>query len=148
MATFAAAPIVLFTAGPAAAAPDDVTLTASARGQTVTTTVTNNTGADIYCAVIGMKPGQHPERDPIAFSVGFVDGEFVPVAIAAGTRSIDFRGVPQGDYLVDWGCRDNVREVWGTPLMYSLSATAQAVPVTVARDDCFGSACLPTGFGS
>ncbi|MHD0283810.1 hypothetical protein [Rhodococcus aetherivorans] len=148
MATFAAAPIVLFTAGTAGAAPEDVTSTASTRGQTVTTTITNRTGTDIYCGVIGMKPGQHPERDPIAFSVGFVDGEFVPVAITPGTHSIDFRAVPEGDYLVDWGCRDNVREVWGTPLMYSLSATAQPVPVTVARTDCFGSACLPTGFGS
>lgn len=92
-------------------------------------------------------PGLHPEHDPIAFSVGFVDNEFEPVTISPGTHAIAFQRVPEGDYVVDWGCTDNVREVWGTPLMYSLSATAEPVSVTVVAEDCFGSACLPPAFG-
>ncbi|RZK74758.1 MAG: hypothetical protein EOP28_02335 [Rhodococcus sp. (in: high G+C Gram-positive bacteria)] len=53
IATLAAAPLALFTAGPAAAAPDGVIFTASASGNTLTTEITNNTGADVYCFQYG-----------------------------------------------------------------------------------------------
>ncbi|MDF3312268.1 hypothetical protein P3H15_45775 [Rhodococcus sp. T2V] len=69
---------------------------AAAAGSTVTTTITNNTGADLFCMVYGTTPGTNPEVDPIAFSAGLGDkltgGAPDPVTIPAGGSPAPPRG--------------------------------------------------------
>ncbi|MBC2644809.1 MULTISPECIES: hypothetical protein [unclassified Rhodococcus (in: high G+C Gram-positive bacteria)] len=142
LAVFAAVPAVaLLTAGTAAAAPEDVALTATVSGSTVTTTITNNTGADVFCMIYGTKPGTNPEVDPITFSAGLGDwlegAALDPVKIPAGGGPLTYPDIPVGEYQVDWACVNNYsgepgHEEWGTPGAISAYATTQPVLVTVS----------------
>ncbi|MDH6290869.1 hypothetical protein [Rhodococcus opacus] len=152
-AVAAAAPLAFLTAGTAAAAPQDVALTASAAGSTVITTIANNTGADLFCMVYGTTPGTNPEVDPIAFSAGLGDkltgGSLDPVTIPSGGGPLTFPDIPVGEYQVDWACANNYsgqpgHEEWGTPSAISASATAEPVHVTVSA----APPSVPSLFGS
>jgi hypothetical protein len=148
----APAPLTLLAAGSAAVAPDDVALSASASGGTVTRTITNNTdGADLFCMVYGTIPGTSPEVDPLAFSAGLGEiltgGALDPVTVPAGTSPLTFPGILVGEYQVDWVCANNLssqpmHEEWGTPSAISIHATVQPALVTVdatpARPPLFG----------
>ena len=145
----AAGPLALFLAAPAAADPPDVTLTAAVAGSTVTTTITNDTGADIVCGLGGLHAADdivNPESVAVFHASN--------VVIGPGPRDFVFDAVPDGDYLVHWICSENAGpgdEVWGSaPLpetAYAKPATAEPLPVTVSTETCFGSVCLPPGLG-
>ncbi|RYF42750.1 MAG: hypothetical protein EOO27_44920 [Comamonadaceae bacterium] len=154
IAVFAAPlPAALLAAGSAAAAPNDVALTATASGSTVAATITNNTGTDLFCMVYGTTPGTNPEVDPIAFSAGLGDklsgGALDPVTIPAGGGPLTFPYVAVGEYQVDWACANNYsgqpgHEEWGTTSAISANATAEPVLVTVSA----AAPSWPSIFGS
>ncbi|MEV0946682.1 hypothetical protein [Rhodococcus sp. NPDC049939] len=133
---FCAGLFAVFTAGPAAANVDDVTLAASVSGSTVTTTITNATEEGVVCGVVGLDAVDdvtNPESVAI-FRAANED-------IGPGSRDFVFADVPDGDYLVHWICRDNdgpEEGVWGSsPLpeaAYALTATAQPLPLRVSTE--------------
>lgn len=148
-AVAAAAPLALLSSGTAGAAPEDVSVVATAKGSTVTLAVTNNAGGDIECAAVLVEPGSTIEDvDNISFlySVGFANREFAPVPLAPGVGQLQIRNVADGDYQVEWGCRSLRGGVWGTEMAWSQSATTAPTFISVsAPSSPFGSASL---FGS
>lgn len=134
-------------AGAANAAPGEpsaVTLTASARGTAVTTTLHNESGSDLQCVLYATTPGSDPFEEGFVFSQGAGDilaggrVEFFP--LQQGATAITFRNIPAGQYDVDWGCRDAAGTTWGTTSAWSSGATTQPTPVTVVAP--------PSRFGS
>lgn len=135
------AAIVCAQAGTATAAPDEVAITASSDGNSVTVTVGNNTADKIFCTVFGNTAGGvDPAQDPIDFSIGMgsvlTGGQLEPVTFPIGTTPLTFADVPAGQYQVDWACANNNvgdagHEEWGTPLAISAQATTQPTLVTV-----------------
>ncbi|WP_458682475.1 hypothetical protein [Prescottella equi] len=149
VAVAAAAPLALLSAGTAGAAPEDVSVVATAKGSTVTLAVTNNAGGEIECGAVLVEPGSTIEDvDNMSFlySVGFANREFAPVPIAPGVSQLQIRNVADGDYQVEWGCQRLHVGVWGTEMAWSQSATTAPTFVSVsAPSSPFGSASL---FGS
>ncbi|WP_157662939.1 hypothetical protein [Prescottella equi] len=148
-AAVAATPLVLLSAGTAGAAPEDVSVVATAKGSTVTLAVTNNAGDDIECGAFLVEPGSTIEdvgNVSFLYSVGFANGEFMPVTLAPGVSQLQIRKVADGDYQVEWGCRRMYVGVWGTEMAWSQSATTAPSFVSVsAPSPAFGSSSL---FGS
>ncbi|BCN46563.1 hypothetical protein RE943_47400 (plasmid) [Prescottella equi] len=148
-AVAAAAPLALLSAGTAGAAPEDVSVVATAKGSTVTLAVTNNAGGDIECGAFLVEPGstiEDVDKVSLLYSVGFVNREFVPVTLTPGVSQLQIRNVADGDYQVEWGCRRLHVGVWGTEMAWSQSATTAPTFVSVsAPSSPFGSASL---FGS
>lgn len=142
-------PLVLLSAGTAGAAPEDVSVVATAKGSTVTLAVTNNAGGDIECGAFLVEPGstiEDADNVSLLYSVGFVNREFVPVMLAPGVSQLQIRNVADGDYQVEWGCRRLYVDVWGTEMAWSQSATTAPTFVSVsASSSPFGSYSL---FGS
>ncbi|MEV0946999.1 hypothetical protein [Rhodococcus sp. NPDC049939] len=147
IALLAAAPLTLFGAGTAVAAPEDVDVAASVDGDTVVTTITNNTGADVYCMVIGTKQGDGKEKGKWDQDFGMgrfnngVGWETVPVA--SGTQTYSYSDLPAGEYVVSWGCIDqpeqaSAEEVWGTEPWFMVP-TADALTVEVSPQSTSGS---------
>ncbi|MBA8962424.1 hypothetical protein JOJ86_006773 [Rhodococcus percolatus] len=147
LATLTAATLLPFTTNPAVAAPTDVTLTAAGGINEVTVTVTNNTAEALsVCLIAGGHDAAGPP-DP-AFPIADVAAE----AGAPGTHSATIPDIPAGNYFVYWACAQDdgqEQEQWGTvPVLDPNKVTAQPIPVTVTAPKCFGSLCLPDGFGS
>lgn len=120
----AAAALALLGAGTAGAATEEVSVAASAEGNTVTLAVTNNTAADVHCIAFLARPGFTPEtieQADMLYTVGFVDGLTRPVQVGTGTNTLATLEVADGDYQVDWACTDLMpapdRKTWGTELM-------------------------------
>ena len=152
----AAAPLALFAVGPASAGSgvtllDGVTFTATASGNTVTPTITNTLGADVYCFILGQNASKNPTSDQPDFTVGYPYGYLA--VWAKSTWRTEFLNVPDGDYTLYSACvseapaNSNLAvDVWK-----NLFATnqVQAIPITVPGKTCIGSVCLPGGgFGS
>ncbi|AOW92634.1 hypothetical protein BFN03_07865 [Rhodococcus sp. WMMA185] len=115
------------------AEPGDVTVASTADGSTVTTTITNGTGEDIVCGVVGMDAADDV-TNPESVAV-FREPN---VTVNPGSRELTFSDVPDGDYLVHWICRDPDGPeggVWGSsPLpetAYAMPGTAQPIPLSV-----------------
>ncbi|AOE44055.1 hypothetical protein SEA_BLINO_39 [Gordonia phage Blino] len=139
LSSIAAATLALLTV-PAvvSAAPNDVYISASSAGSTVTVTLHNNSGAQIDCGIFGTRTDWNPEVDPsFVFSKGMGNAleeggspDFFPVS--TGDTEVRFPRVPDGTYNVDWGCySSNGGRAWGTPYAFSTSATTGPTPVTV-----------------
>lgn len=153
VAALAAWPLALFATGTASATPvvtllDGVTFTINASGNTVTPTITNTTGADVYCFVLGQKPTDDPTTDQPDFKMGYPYG--YTAVWSESTFQTDFLNVPDGDYLVYASCvndapvdSNQIVLMWGDAFA---SGRVQAVPLAVPGEtSCVGLEC---GFGS
>ncbi|MDJ0006536.1 hypothetical protein [Gordonia alkanivorans] len=139
LSSIAAATLAMLTVpAVASAAPNDVYISATAGGSTVTVTVHNNSGAPLNCGIFGTKSGWNPEVEPsFVFSKGMGNtleegGAPDLFPVAAGDTAVPFRGVPDGTYNVDWGCYSTTGlGTWGTKAAVSSGATTEPTPVTV-----------------
>ena len=141
--------LTMLPAGPAQAAPGDVTATASVSGTTVTVTVHNGTSREINCEEIGFTDPEVPDQETPELPWFGNHGQLKPVLPGADGHEVSTEVTP-GRYHVYWVCGvDDGSEMWGTspvPESYGGTGTAAPIPVVVGQL-CFGSACLPTAFG-
>ncbi len=148
-----AAPLVV-SAGPATAAPGDVSGTTSASGNVVTVKVTNNSQIKLDCQAAAVPPGGMHDAGNHVFSRKY--------AVAQGSSiNLVSQALPDGEYSVVWVCitarevyPDNSDpEVWHTFPDYPTSERYHQVgePVDVALPaggspspeprPCWGSLC-------
>ncbi len=147
-AALAAGGLVL--AGPAVAAPAEVTAASTVSGGNVVVTLTNDTAQNISCTVEGFLDPKKPE-------IGWDEpmGDFYQRSqevAAGGTETLEF--TPEaGTYRVYWTCLSGTgdeEKFWGTSARLPADqATAQPAKVVVPAageetEVCFfGSVCIP-----
>ena len=136
-----------------------VTAAATVSGNTVTTTFTNNYTEQIGCIVVGTAnpPGDPAAPGAVKFGAdpNSTDPSTVGVVVNPGTTaSFVNNNVPDGQYLVHWLCVSTEEavpgelEVWTTFQFLNRAPNRMAIPITVPNNSlCFGSVCLPSGFG-
>lgn len=172
LAAAIAIPLCFAAAAPAAAAPGDVTYSATTSGATITNTFTNNSDQPIGCEYAGVNepysPGTNYDGNyPYVFAGSIVVPAGQSVTLTADDHFVSQPLTVGQQVFVEWGCFTQsdelgVHEVWGTPLVESIDGIDEGeylptAPTTVIIvgvsvvpgpppvDTCTGSACLPTG---
>lgn len=140
----------LILAGPAAAAPAEVTAASAVSGSTVVVTLTNDSAENVSCTVEGFLDPKKPE-------IGWDEplGDFYQRSrevAAGGAEKLEFAPDP-GTYRVYWTCLSGTgdkEKFWGTSARLPADqATAQVTKVVVPAageetEVCFfGSVCVP-----
>ncbi|WP_055475564.1 hypothetical protein [Gordonia sp. HS-NH1] len=151
LAVCAAAAIGAAHTPDAAAAPTDVTATASAAGNTVTLTVTNKAAKRIGCEIVGVPAGGAPTNVVFGYQTPEELGALItpgsskslPLRISQGTPPAPTGSttIPDGTYDIYWGCTTitlppgtgATEEFWGTnpPLTGMTPTVAAPIRVTV-----------------
>lgn len=166
LATFA---LGIAAATPAAAAPGDVTYTATTVGASVTSVFTNDTDVEIGCEFAGLNEPFDPAANYDEYPYAFVGGAVVLAGQSLTLGPSNFVEEPVftvgQEIFVEWGCFTNIdddeaeKEFWGTQLVEYIDdgiydRTAETTVIVVGLsvtpgpppvDVCTGSACLPTG---
>lgn len=165
----AAIPLCFAAAAPAAAAPGDVTYTATTSGATISNTFTNNSDQPIGCEFAGLNEPYNPGTNydgsyPYVFAGAIAVPIGESVTLTADNYAVSTPTTVGQQVFVEWACvaqdGGNIDEVWGTPIVESIMdgpyvptapATVIIVGVSVVPgppppvDSCTGSVCLPTG---
>lgn len=112
-----AVPVMVLAAGMAGVVSEDFAVTVSAKGETVTLAVTNNSATGIKCAAFLVRPyltGEYLDAQDVLYSAGFDGAVFVLPPIAPGAGQVDIPDVAAGEYQVEWGCINPGNEKGGT----------------------------------
>lgn len=158
LATAAAIPLCLAIAAPATAAPGDVILSATSIGDTVTATITNNSGEYIDCDYAGYVQPYDPAALGGYGSYLFTNSPQVDIG-ASQSWTYDYQPVGE-EVFIEWGCQtawSDESESWGSlpNVIYPALDEPTVGPTVVTIGDgqapepsdetCFGSVCLPAG---
>ena len=155
----------------AIAAPNDLLLTPSVVGNTVTISIANASDRPVACTIAGFNEGDDPLVQEAVFGYTTPNDilELVPMggekAVQMRLEGVDENGnpaptgsteIPDGDYEIYYGCRalvlDGVEEPehWGTnpPLSDQTATFAEVIRISVPGGDvpppppaCSGSVC-------